>query len=54
MQMADARTQMETDGADERFETAGYVVDAEAVASAIINRLLTGRTISPPAAPHDG
>ena len=42
---------METDGAG--FETAGYVVDPDAVASAIISRLLAGRTIPPPASSQD-
>jgi hypothetical protein len=51
VQMPDPRTEMETDGAG--FETAGYVVDPDAVASAIISRLLAGRTIPPPESPHD-
>jgi hypothetical protein len=42
--MDDASTPM---GA-ERFETVDYVVDAHAVAEAIITRLLDGRTIKPP------
>ena len=29
-------------------ENAGYVIDADAVAEAIIARLLAGRTIAPP------
>ena len=30
--------------------TAGYVIDADAVAEAIIARLVAGRTLAPPAA----
>jgi hypothetical protein len=40
------RTPMTTD--DERSTTAGYVVDADAVAEAIIARLLAGRTLATP------
>ncbi len=40
----------ETDGADERAAAAGYVVDADAVAAAIVERLLAGRTITLPPA----
>ena len=36
VQMADARTTMQSDRGDERFETAGYEVDADAVADAIV------------------
>jgi hypothetical protein len=42
-QMGDVRTTMEND--DDRFETFGYVVDADAVADAIVSRLLAGRTL---------
>jgi hypothetical protein len=48
--MADARTTMQTDRADERLETAGYTIDANAVADAILSRLLAGRTLAPPRA----
>jgi hypothetical protein len=47
VQMADARTTMQTDRAEERFETAGYEIDPNAVADAILSRLLAGRTIAP-------
>jgi hypothetical protein len=50
VQMADARTTMQTDGRDERFETARYEIDADAVADAILSRLLAGRTLPPPRA----
>jgi len=36
------------DGPDERFETLGYAVDARAVADAIVERLLAGRTLRLP------
>jgi hypothetical protein len=42
--MEAARTCMQTDP-DEGFETAAYEVDADAVADAIIARLLAGRTL---------
>ena len=45
-QMADARTTMQTDRAAARFDTAGYEVDADAVADAILSRLLAGRTLT--------
>jgi hypothetical protein len=38
---------MQTDRADERFETAGYEIDPDAVADAILSRLLAGRTLAP-------
>jgi hypothetical protein len=47
VQMADARTTMQTDRAEGRFETAGYEIDADAVADAIVSRLLAGRTLAP-------
>lgn len=50
VQMADARTTMQTDRGDERTETARYEVDAHAVADAILIRLLAGRTLAPPRA----
>ena len=37
---------MATDGEGARFATAGYVVDAAAVAAAIVERLLAGRTLA--------
>ena len=45
-QMADARTTMQTDRAAARFDPAGYDVDADAVADAIVRRLLAGRTLA--------
>ena len=48
MQMADARTTMQTDGAAAPFDPAGYQVDAHAVAHAIVSRLLAGRTLAVP------
>jgi hypothetical protein len=42
------RTPMPED--EEPSLTAGYVIDADAVAEAIIARLLAGRTIAPPPA----
>ena len=36
---------MQTDGADERFERLDYEVDADAVAAAIVSRLLAGGTL---------
>jgi hypothetical protein len=39
---------MHTDRARERFDTAGYEIDADAVADAIVCRLLAGRTFAPP------
>jgi hypothetical protein len=50
VQMADARTTMQTDRAEGRFETAGYEIDADAVAAAIVSRLLAGRILQPPSA----
>jgi hypothetical protein len=44
------RTPMTND--DERSATAGYVIDADAVAEAIIARLLAGRTLNPPTQPE--
>jgi hypothetical protein len=38
----------ELDAAIERSELAGYVVDADAVAAAIADRLLAGRTLQLP------
>jgi hypothetical protein len=38
----------ELDAAIERSEMAGYVVDADAVAAAIADRLLAGRTLQLP------
>jgi hypothetical protein len=50
VQMADARTTMQTDRAEQRFETARYQIDADAVADAILSRLIAGRTLSVPGA----
>ena len=44
VEMADARTTMETDRAGERLQTAKYEIDPDAVADAIVARLLAGRT----------
>jgi hypothetical protein len=44
----ETRTAMTT--GDERSQTAGYQVDADAVSEAIIARLLAGRTLAPPPA----
>ena len=33
---------------EERLELTGYVVDVDAVATAIIARLIAGRTLQPP------
>jgi anti-sigma28 factor (negative regulator of flagellin synthesis) len=46
VQMADARKTMQSDHGDECFETGAYEVDADAVADAIIARLMAGRTLS--------
>jgi len=39
---------MHTDGGEERFERARYEIDPDAVADAIVARLLAGRTLAPP------
>jgi hypothetical protein len=44
--MDDPMTRMETDDAGDHFDTAGYVIDVDAVAAAIVDRLLAGRTIA--------
>jgi hypothetical protein len=44
-QMADARTTMHSDDVPERADTMGYVIDPDAVAAAIIDRLMAGRTL---------
>jgi hypothetical protein len=46
VQMADARTSMQSE-AEGRFEIAGYEIDPDAVAAAILERLLAGRTLIP-------
>ncbi len=38
---------MQTDRADGRLFRAGYEIDAHAVADAIVDRLLAGRTLAP-------
>jgi hypothetical protein len=48
VQIADARTDMDTD----RSQTAGYAIDADAVAAAIIDRLLAGGTLPRPPRAH--
>jgi hypothetical protein len=45
VQMADARKTMKSDRADEASETGGYEIDADAVADAIIARLMAGRML---------
>ena len=45
VQMADARTTMQTDDAADRAQAVGYTVDPDAVAAAIIDRLMAGRTL---------
>ncbi|HTE60355.1 MAG TPA: hypothetical protein VK631_08375 [Solirubrobacteraceae bacterium] len=45
VQMADARTTMKSDRADEALETGRYEIDADAVADAIIARLMAGRIL---------
>jgi hypothetical protein len=47
VQMAEARTSMQEDA----FEAVGYEIDADAVAAAIIARLVAGRTL--PCRPAD-
>ena len=42
----DTRSTTEQDGASEPIGTAAYVVDPNAVAAAIVERLLAGRTIA--------
>lgn len=46
-QMPDATTK-DTGGADAPFDVAGYVIDPDAVAAAIIGRLVAGGTIPSP------
>lgn len=41
---------MATDDDREKPPTVGYVVDPDAVAAAIVDRLLAGRTLPPPPA----
>ncbi len=38
---------MQTDRAEGRFAMAGYEIDTDAVAGAIVDRLLAGRTLVP-------
>ena len=45
---------MHTDRAEDRLETAGYEIDPNAVADAIVTRLLAGRTLAPPRADDRG
>jgi hypothetical protein len=45
-QRADVTATIDADAARERSETAGYAIDAHAVAAAIVERLLAGRTIA--------
>jgi hypothetical protein len=45
VQMADARTTMQTDDVPERAVAMGYLIDPDAVAAAIIDRLMAGRTL---------
>jgi hypothetical protein len=43
--VADARTTMEPDGEQERIDAMHYEVDPDAVAQAILTRLIAGRTL---------
>jgi hypothetical protein len=43
--MADARKTMQSEHADDGFENGRYEIDADAVADAIIARLMAGRTL---------
>jgi hypothetical protein len=52
VQMAESRKTMKTDSAEARTGVGGYYVDPHAVAEAILNRLLAGRTL-PPTPPSD-
>ena len=45
VQMADARTTMQSDESREGAEPMGYVIDPDAVATAIVDRLMAGRTL---------
>jgi hypothetical protein len=45
VQMADARKTMQSDPGDDAYETGGYQIDPHAVADAIIDRLMAGRTL---------
>jgi hypothetical protein len=45
VQMADARKTMQSEHADDGFGTGRYEIDADAVADAIIARLMAGRTL---------
>jgi hypothetical protein len=45
VQMADARTTMQSDESREGAEPIGYVIDPDAVAAAIVDRLMAGRTL---------
>jgi hypothetical protein len=49
-QLTDPRTTMQTNSDGTGFETTMYAVDADAVAEAIVSRLLAGRTFPPPPA----
>ena len=46
--VADARTTMDPDGEDDRIDVVRYEVDADAVAAAILARLLAGRALRLP------
>ncbi|HZB76875.1 MAG TPA: hypothetical protein VE526_11670 [Solirubrobacteraceae bacterium] len=43
--MGDARTTMDPDGEHERVDLVRYQVDPDAVAAAILERLVAGRTL---------
>jgi hypothetical protein len=45
VQMADARTTMQSNDAPEGAQTTGYVIDPDAVAAAIVDRLMAGRAL---------
>ena len=48
VQMAEARTTMRDDDAPDGPEALGYVIDPDAIAGAIIDRLMAGGTLRTP------
>ena len=52
VQTAEARTTMQTDGPDGTGESGVYMIDAHAVAEAILDRLIAGRTLAVPPPPE--
>ena len=45
VQMADARTTMQSDESRQGAQPMGYMIDADAVAAAIVDRLMAGGTL---------